>query len=118
VACYEVTDETHPLVGMSTVGRVVGDQVVVDTQAREAILTYLEKKRATCQECFCYWHCAGDCYTRSFYAQAGARPGANPRCYMNREITARILLWYISAGDGVWQGQGAHPQEVQLLRTF
>jgi sulfatase maturation enzyme AslB (radical SAM superfamily) len=81
-------------------------------------LTYLEEKRATCQDCFCYWHCAGDCYTRSFYAQAGGRPGANPRCGMNQKITARILLWYIMAGDGVWQGQGAHPQEAQLLRTF
>jgi hypothetical protein len=37
---------------------------------------------------------------------------------MNRETTARILLWYIMAGDGVWQGQGLHPQEMQLMRTF
>jgi hypothetical protein len=37
---------------------------------------------------------------------------------MNREITARILLWYIMDGDGVWRGQAVHPQEAQLLRTF
>jgi hypothetical protein len=37
---------------------------------------------------------------------------------MNREITARILLWHIMAGDGVWQGQKVHPQEMQLMRTF
>jgi uncharacterized protein len=118
VACYEVTDQSHPLVEMSTVGHVVDSRIVIDHQARKALLTYLEEKRATCQDCFCYWHCAGDCYTRSFYAQAGGRPGANPRCGMNQKITARILLWYIMAGDGVWQGQGAHPQEAQLLRTF
>jgi uncharacterized protein len=118
VACYEVTDQSHPLVEMSTVGHVVDSRIVIDHQARKALLAYLEGKRATCQDCFCYWHCAGDCYTRSFYAQAGSRQGANPRCAMNQEITARILLWYIMAGDGVWQGQGAHPQEAQLLRTF
>jgi len=118
VACYEVADESHPLAGTSTVGRVVGSQVVVDDQARESLLTYLEEKRTMCRDCFCRWHCAGDCYTRSFYAQAGSRQGANPRCYMNREITARILLWYIMAGDGVWRGGKVHPQEAQLLRTF
>ena len=118
VACYEITGENHPLVEMSTVGRIVDSQVVIDHQAQSALLTYLEGKSATCRECFCYWHCAGDCYTRSFYAQASGRRGANPRCYMNREITARILLWYIMTGDGVWQGQGVHPQEEQLLRTF
>jgi hypothetical protein len=37
---------------------------------------------------------------------------------MNREITARILLWYIMNGDGVWQGQGLHPQAAQVMRAF
>jgi uncharacterized protein len=118
VACYEITDEHHPLAEMSTVGRIVDSRVVIDHQARSALLTYLDEKRARCRDCFCYWHCAGDCYVRSFYAQASGRQGGNPRCTMNREITARILLWYIMAGDGIWRGQGMHPQEAQLLRTF
>jgi hypothetical protein len=37
---------------------------------------------------------------------------------MSREITARILLWYIMAGDGVWRGQGRHPQERRLMKAF
>jgi uncharacterized protein len=118
VACYEVADGNHPLAEMSTVGHVADGKIVVDAQARESLLTYLEEQRAGCRDCFCYWHCAGDCYVRSFYAQKSARQGANPRCAMNREITARMLLWYIMAGDGVWQGREAHPQEKQLLRTF
>jgi uncharacterized protein len=119
VACYEIASESHSLARMSTVGRVAGDRIVVDDRARAALLTYLGEKRATCRECFCYWHCAGDCYTRSWASAASAAPGApSPRCTMNREITARILLWYIMSGDGVWQGKGAHPQEVQLLQTF
>ena len=118
VSCYEVAGESHPLTEMSTVGRVVGDQITVDDQARDALLMVLEKKRASCRDCFCYWHCAGDCYTRSLAATAGDPDTSSPRCTMNREITARILLWYIMAGDGVWRGQGAHPQEAQLLRAF
>ena len=118
VVCYEIAGDNHPLAAMSTVGHIVDSQVAVDHQAREALLTYLEEKRAACRDCFCYWHCAGDCYTRSFYAQAGGRPGANPRCEMNRQITAQTLLWYIMAGDGLWRGQGMNPQEAQLMRTF
>ena len=118
VSCYEIASENHALAEMSIVGRIVDSHVILDHQARRALLTYLDEKRATCRDCFCYWHCAGDCYTRSFCAQAGGRRGTNARCIMNREITARILLWYIMAGDGVWRGQGVHPQEAQLLRAF
>lgn len=118
VACFEVTSARHPLAEISTVGRIADSQIVVDYRARSALLTRLEEKRAMCRDCFCYWHCAGDCYTRSPFAEAGTPQGASPRCSMNREITARILLWYIMAGDGVWQGQGMHPQETQLLRAF
>jgi uncharacterized protein len=118
VACYEVADGDHPLAEMSILGHVADGQVLVDDRAREGLLTYLDEQRATCRDCFCYWHCAGDCYTRRSAAAPGYPPGASPRCTMNREITARILLWYIMNSDGVWRGQGGHPQMMQLMRTF
>jgi len=118
VTCYEIASEAHTLAQMSTVGRVVDSRLVLDRPARQALLTYLAQKRTACRECFCYWHCAGDCYTRSMAGAAGHPQQANTRCAINREITAHILLWYIMAGDGVWQGQGSHPQEAQLLRAF
>jgi uncharacterized protein len=118
VACYEVADEDHPLAKMSEVGRVTGGQVVVDAQAQNALWSYLEENRTGCEGCFCYWHCAGDCYTRAHAAATRDPQVRSPRCYMNREITARILLWYIMNSDGVWQGQGMHPQSAQLMRSF
>lgn len=118
VTCYEIASKSHSLAKMSTIGCIVGGQVMVDDQARRAFLAYLEQKQTRCRDCFCYWHCAGDCYTRSFSAEADNTQTPSPRCVMNREITARILLWYIMAGDGIWRGQGAHPQEAQLLRAF
>jgi uncharacterized protein len=109
VACYEIASESHALAQISTVGRIVGDQVVIDDRARSALLEYLEEKRARCQDCFCYWHCAGDCCARSFTPFTHAPQPPSPRCTMNRGITARILLWYIMAGGGVWRGQEVHP---------
>lgn len=118
VACYEVTNDRHPLARMFTIGRIVDSRIVVDDRARTALLTHLEERRARCRDCFCYWHCAGDCYLRAHAATVGRLDNTNPRCTMNKEISARILLWYIMDGDGVWQGQEVHPQEEQLVQNF
>jgi len=116
VACYEIAGDTHLLAEMSTVGRVSDGQVVVDDQTQMALWNYLERKRANCRDCFCYWHCAGDCFTRAQATDDSEEP--SPRCHMNREITARILLWNIKNSDGVWQGQRMSPQSARLMRTF
>lgn len=116
VTCYEVASDSHTLSQMSTVGRISDDQVVIDHPARNKFLTYLAEKQTTCRDCFCYWHCAGDCYPRAI--SAGGPSETNRRCFINQQITARLLLWYIMAGNGVWRGQGLHPQETQLLRAF
>jgi uncharacterized protein len=116
VGCYEVADNHHPLAEISTVGHVADGRVVVDRQAQQRLWTYLEEKRGNCRDCFCYWHCAGDCYTRAQVADKAGEP--SPRCHMNREITARMLLWNIQNSDGVWQGQGVGPQSARLMRTF
>jgi uncharacterized protein len=118
VSCYEVTGGNHPLSEISTVGEVADGRVVVDHQAQGALWDYLKEQKSACRDCFCYWHCAGDCYTRAFSASSGESQGNSPRCTMNREITARILLWYIMNNDGIWQGQGEHPQAMQLMREF
>jgi uncharacterized protein len=118
VACYEVTDEGHPLAEMSRVGRVVDGQVQVDNDARSSLLAQLAGRRAACRDCFCYWHCAGDCYSRGIPAAPGAPGPESPRCIMNRGISARLLLWYIMRDGGLWRGQGAHPQSDELMKAF
>jgi uncharacterized protein len=102
VSCYEIASAAHPLARLARIGQVSAAGLQLDPQARERLLGYLEARQQDCRDCFCRWHCAGDCFTRSY--GAGANPSA-PRCDMIREITARLLLWYIMAGDGVWQGQ-------------
>ena len=118
VACYEVAAEDHSLAGLSSLGRVAAGEVRIDDQARRAFLAYLDERRAGCRGCFCRWHCAGDCYARTASRQREKPWKASPRCRMNREITARLLLWYIMAGDGVWRGQGANAHQARLLRAF
>ena len=118
VGCFEATDKEYPLLKEAQVGLIDGEQVLVSHESRNALHKKLAQRKSICRDCFCYWHCAGDCYSRVFAPEVYGNPGSSPRCFMNREITAHILLWYIAHGDGVWRGQGGHPHSKELMKTF
>jgi uncharacterized protein len=118
VGCFEATDNEYPLFGAARVGFMDDGHVVVDHESRRALHETLAERRTICRDCFCYWHCAGDCYSRVFAPKVYGQPGSSPRCTMNREITAYILLWYIAHGDGVWRGQGGQANGKELMKIF
>ncbi|MBN1201614.1 MAG: radical SAM protein [Anaerolineae bacterium] len=106
VTCYEIASDDHLLSDLSTVGQVVDSRIEIDDAARDRLLSMLDSRKPTvCRDCFCRWHCAGDCYTRSRVVEDGQVVDSLARCDTNRAITARLLLWYIMACDGVWRGQ-------------
>jgi uncharacterized protein len=104
VACYEVSGETHPLYRMSVIGHLEGGQVVVHEAARSHLHGLMADRRASCRDCFCYWTCAGDCYTRTFAPGPEGHLRRGVRCEVNRRITRELLLRGIAAGGGVWRG--------------
>jgi uncharacterized protein len=105
VTCYEVTGEHHPLAAACTFGRLEGDRAIADEGRRRAMLRRMETRREGCRDCFCYWHCAGDCHVKAFYPGAEAAPGSSTRCRVNRAITLELLLARVAeAEDGVWRG--------------
>lgn len=105
VACYEITNAAHPLAPVATFGSITGRKVRIDQAARKRLHTMLDERRATCRDCFCYWTCAGDCFTRAFEPGPQGHLAKTQRCDMNRTITARILLALISEGSGYWSAQ-------------
>ncbi len=105
VTCYEVTGEYHPLAAACTFGRLEGNRAIVDEERRRALLRRLEARREACRDCFCYWHCAGDCHVKALYPGAEEPPGAGTRCQINRALTLELLLARVAeAEDGVWRG--------------
>ena len=102
VTCYEITGGDHALAGMSTIGRVENGRVIIDEQARRRLHSLMAERRVACRDCFCYWSCAGDCYTRSFQNQPDGHLVHGLRCQMNRTITREILLNHIAGSGGVW----------------
>jgi uncharacterized protein len=114
VSCYEVTARTHPLAGLSTVGRYDGQDVVVDGAARAYLHTLMAQRQEGCQNCFCYRTCAGDCYTRGFGAGPSGHLLRGPRCQLNQDLTRSLLLESIASGGGVWRNGQQPPQAVPV----
>lgn len=106
VTCYEIADDSHWLAALSTIGRLRGEGAEVDGAARDRLLDHLERRQSSCRTCFCRWHCAGDCYTRSSAPGEGGIVATSERCDVNRAITAQLLLRAIlAAGGTVWRGE-------------
>lgn len=103
VTCYEITSPTHPLAPISAIGVLQGDEFHIYPAARTHLHTLMAERRQECQDCFCYWSCAGDCYTRSFQINKAGHQHRGPRCLMNRVITRRMLLQGIADQAGVWR---------------
>ena len=108
VACYEVTDRTHPLAGISTLGRIENGRVRLDHAARNRLHALIAARREACRDCFCYWSCAGDCYARAFQPQPNGHLLRGVRCEANRSITRQLLLRRIAEGGGVWRAGQRH----------
>lgn len=104
VTCYEITGADHPLACLSRIGRVVDGRVQIDLAARAHLHTLMAARRQNCRDCFCYWNCAGDCYTRSFADGPDGHLTQGARCLMNRRISAGLLLHQIAHSPGsVWR---------------
>lgn len=111
VTCYEITDRQHPMAEMCTIGWIEGEQVVLDREGRASFLSRLEGRRQACRDCYCYWHCAGDCHAKTFYPGIDTTPITSPRCQMNRAILAQQLLWFIAnSEDGVYRHEPPSPR--------
>jgi uncharacterized protein len=58
-----------------------------------------------CKECFCKWHCAGDCSVKTFLDGLHYDPGVGNRCYINQSLKKYFILEKIKEHGGViWTG--------------
>ena len=96
-ACYEIFGPSHFLADRFFFGRLSEENgLEVDAGRRQALDLALRERRAECEGCFCYWHCAGDCPSKAF-------SGCDlERCFVNRSITRELIIRRMIEGDGLW----------------
>ncbi len=105
-ACFEVYSSRHPLARHFFFGRIdeSGRPVLDKNKLRSLLDSRAPERLEYCRECFCKWHCAGDCMAKTFSESGPDKFKPTPRCRVNRELTKYLLLKYISSGGGVWRG--------------
>ncbi|MCB0315532.1 MAG: radical SAM protein [Calditrichaeota bacterium] len=103
--CYEVSGPEHPLFSRFHFGTIAdGPEVKVDQTARRRYEATLRERKALCANCFCYWHCAGDCPVKTGSTADNGHLQFSGRCDLNRYVTRELLVRYLAEGDGLWQG--------------
>ena len=86
--CYETTGRDGQCGGVF--GHADETGIYIDEEARIRQMREILHRRDRCTECFCYYHCAGDCFTRGIPAVDGEWP--YNRCEINRALTLELLL--------------------------
>ena len=103
-ACFEVHNLKHPLAGSLIIGKLGESGVELRAQRWQCIMARQVDAIPYCRDCFCKYHCAGDCLGKTFDAKnaAGFRPSV--RCRINRELLSYLLAKKVAARAGLWLG--------------
>lgn len=90
VGCYEMTGRDTNIDDSSLFGSEDALDFRIDNEKRAALMEKIGHRKDRCDQCFCRWHCAGDCYTRGFPTENGEWPYS--RCDINRKITSGLIV--------------------------
>jgi len=98
-SCYEVSSSDHPFSNTFFFGDLNNSgEMSLNMKNREDFQQKLSQRRDLCRDCFCYWHCAGDCPAKIFGNSPDSFLTFSKRCKLNQQITKYLLLYGISQG--------------------
>ena len=113
-ACYEVFDHSHLLADDFIIGRIDPHEgIVLYPEKRTNLLSKINENRSNCKDCFCYYHCAGDCPPKAFLAHLN---NDQFRCSVTRAITRELIIDRIAENEGFWQGDVSVKRPVNARR--
>ena len=92
-SCFEVTELSDPRAQIFHYGHYdpSAGAFVFDHERLAALRTLSVENLSFCQDCFCRWHCAGDCLAKVFERSGSAEHQGSPRCGLNRALTLASL---------------------------
>jgi uncharacterized protein len=88
-SCYEITEPEDPKAALFHYGHYdSGSRVFVfDKEKINRLQQYSVENIDYCRDCFCKWHCAGDCISKVFDAAHSFTHQGSSRCQVNRQLT-------------------------------
>jgi uncharacterized protein len=93
-SCYEVIDNKSPLSGYFIHGYFdqVSKKLIFDKQKQARLHKIIDEEKQKCSNCFCKFHCAGDCPVKTISLKLSKNENNIDRCYINKELTKDQLL--------------------------
>lgn len=101
-ACYEVHDRADPRAETFFYGRydAPGGRFVFDDDKLAALRRLTVGSLAFCADCFCKYHCSGDCPAKRLSAYEGGVPDTvSSRCYISQELTRDQIIRALRQGS-------------------
>jgi len=88
-SCFEVTDPSDPRAELFHYGHYDANlkQFTIDHERVARLRRLRVENIQHCRDCFCKWHCAGDCLAKALPGLHPEEHVGSPRCRLNREIT-------------------------------
>jgi uncharacterized protein len=102
-SCYEVASAEDSLAETFFFGRYdpLTRKFVLDEDQRKHLLELSVLHKSQCKDCYCKWHCAGDCPVKGLFAQGMATSAPPDRCLINRELTKDQLVATLKNTTGI-----------------
>jgi len=88
-SCFEVVDPDDPRAALFHYGRYVAGEgrFALQPERVERLRGLRVANLPHCRDCFCKWHCAGDCLAKALAGGPEEEHAGSPRCGLNRELT-------------------------------
>ncbi len=93
--CYETTGRDGQCGGVF--GHADASGIYIDEEKRIEQMNAILHRKDKCRDCFCYYHCAGDCFTRGTPSEGGEWP--YNRCEINRAVMLGLMLRMLAQGS-------------------
>ncbi len=109
-ACYEVPDADFEFADQFIFGRYEERQrrYLFDEGKLERLRDHRVERIPWCQDCFCKWHCAGDCAYKTRHATENGQFVGDARCEITRALTLdQILAKIEQSGGKVWAARAS-----------
>jgi len=92
-SCYEITEADDPRALIFHYGAYdrQNQTFVFDLDRIKALQKLSVENIAYCRDCFCRWHCAGDCLSKVFEKSGSNTHEGSIRCELNRALTLHDL---------------------------
>jgi uncharacterized protein len=92
--CYEVLTESNPLSEYFFFGHYNNEknELIFNKEKRQKLFDLAVINKKKCRDCFCLFHCAGDCPVKSIYTGLNNKVPVIDRCYINRALTKDQIL--------------------------